>query len=90
MHVSETDVLRGAKLSDEFHEGDPIRVRILRIEVEEQRIGLSMRDVPQPDPSEVAPPAAEPAETVPETAPEAEAPVEPVAEAPAEDAKTDD
>ncbi|MRR13673.1 S1 RNA-binding domain-containing protein, partial [bacterium] len=41
MHVSETDVLRGQKLSDEFREGDPIRVRILRIEVDEQRIGLS-------------------------------------------------
>ena len=53
MHVSETDVLRGQKLSDEFREGDPIRVRILRIEVEEQRIGLSMRDVPQPEPVEV-------------------------------------
>ncbi|MBK8598660.1 MAG: 30S ribosomal protein S1 [Holophagales bacterium] len=55
MHVSETDVLRGQKLSDEFREGDPIRVRILRIEVDEQRIGLSMRDVPQPDPSEAQP-----------------------------------
>jgi small subunit ribosomal protein S1 len=55
MHVSETDVLRGQKLSDEFREGDPIRVRILRIEVDEQRIGLSMRDVPQPDPSEALP-----------------------------------
>ncbi|MBK9088056.1 MAG: 30S ribosomal protein S1 [Holophagales bacterium] len=55
MHVSETDVLRGQKLSDEFREGDPIRVRILRIEVDEQRIGLSMRDIPQPDPSEALP-----------------------------------
>jgi small subunit ribosomal protein S1 len=64
MHVSETDVLRGQKLSDEFSEGDPIRVRILRIEVDEQRIGLSMRDVPQPDPSEARPePAAEAAES---------------------------
>ncbi|MCL4806621.1 MAG: S1 RNA-binding domain-containing protein, partial [Thermoanaerobaculia bacterium] len=54
MHVSETDVLRGQKLTDEFSEGDAIRVRILRIEVDEQRIGLSMRDVPQPDPSEAA------------------------------------
>ncbi len=55
MHVSETDVLRGQKLSDEFREGDPIRVRILRIEVDEQRIGLSMRDIPQPDPTEALP-----------------------------------
>jgi small subunit ribosomal protein S1 len=75
MHVSETDVLRGQKLSDEFREGDAIRVRILRIEVEEQRIGLSMRDVPQPDPTEVE--AERPAEAEsekPEGEAEADAP----------------
>ena len=83
MHVSETDVLRGQKLSDEFREGDPIRVRILRIEVDEQRIGLSMRDVPQPDPSEAQPepePVVETAAGEPEGGPEAEASASPAAE----------
>src|SRR5512140_178674 len=46
MHVSETDIPRGDKLSDHFHPEDPIRVRILRIEVDDQRIGLSSRDLP--------------------------------------------
>ncbi|HRY43914.1 MAG TPA: S1 RNA-binding domain-containing protein, partial [Thermoanaerobaculia bacterium] len=73
MHVSETDVLRGQKLSDVFSEGDPVRVRILRIEVDEQRIGLSMRDVPQPDPAELAAAAAPQSEASPEAASEEEA-----------------
>jgi small subunit ribosomal protein S1 len=47
MHVSETDLPRGAKLGQYYKEGDPVRVRILRIEVPEQRIGLSSRGVPQ-------------------------------------------
>jgi len=55
MHVSETDAPRGQKLTDVYHEGQPIRVRILRIEPEEQRIGLSSRDVPpiEPETAEV-------------------------------------
>ena len=81
MHVSETDVLRGQKLSDEFREGDSIRVRILRIEVDEQRIGLSMRDVPQPDPSEALPePVAETAAGEPEGGGEPETSASPDAE----------
>jgi small subunit ribosomal protein S1 len=52
MHVSETDIPRGDRLSDHFHPEDPMRVRILRIEVDEQRIGLSSRDVPQDMPEE--------------------------------------
>jgi small subunit ribosomal protein S1 len=46
MHVSETDAPRGQKLTDVYSEGQPVRVRILRIEPDEQRIGLSSRDVP--------------------------------------------
>ncbi len=52
MHVSETDVPRGGKLSDGFSPDQPVKVRILRIEVEDQRIGLSMRDVVQDLPEE--------------------------------------
>jgi len=48
MHVSETPLARGEKPASHYTEGDPVRVRILRIEPQEQRIGLSSRDVEQP------------------------------------------
>ena len=48
MHVSETDIPRGEKPSQFFKEGDPIAVKVLRIEPAEQRIGLSSRGVEQP------------------------------------------
>jgi small subunit ribosomal protein S1 len=48
MHVSETPLGRGEKPASHYAEGDPLRVRILRIEPQEQRIGLSSRDVEQP------------------------------------------
>jgi small subunit ribosomal protein S1 len=41
MHVSETALPRGEKPQDHFHEGDPIRARILRIDEAEMKIGLS-------------------------------------------------
>jgi len=93
MHVSETEVLRGQKLTDEFREGDAIRVRILRIEVDEQRIGLSMRDVPQPDPSEAVPEPEQEEAAAAETEPggvvaaEPEGESEPVSEEAAEPAE---
>ncbi|MCM3877870.1 MAG: S1 RNA-binding domain-containing protein, partial [Thermoanaerobaculia bacterium] len=48
MHVSETPLQRGEKPASHYAEGDPVRVRVLRIEPAEQRIGLSSRDVEQP------------------------------------------
>jgi small subunit ribosomal protein S1 len=74
MHVSETPVPRGARLADHYHEGDPVRARILRIEDAEMKVGLS--GVAVDSPLAATPPAAEsPApETVPaETAASAEA-----------------
>jgi ribosomal protein S1 len=68
MHVSETDLPRGEKLASHFREGDPIRVKILRIETHEQRIGLSSRDLPQPAPATGeadAPAAAAPSDEAP-------------------------
>jgi len=63
MHVSETDLPRGEKPSDHFREGDPVRVKILRIEPAEQRIGLSSRGVSQErTPARATPPADAPAE----------------------------
>jgi small subunit ribosomal protein S1 len=44
MHVSETSLPRGAKPQDHYHEGDPIRVRILRIDEGEMKVGLSGLD----------------------------------------------
>ncbi len=89
MHVSETDVARGARLSDSFKEGDPIRIRLLRIEADEKRIGLSSSDVPQDQvpeehPAEAAHEEAG-AEAETEAAPAAEAHAEAHAEEPAEE-----
>jgi len=53
-HVSEIDVPAGAKLEDHFKVGDWVRTRILRIEEDEKKVGLSMRGVPQPSKEEIA------------------------------------
>ena len=52
-HVSEIDVPTGAKLEDHFDVGDWVRARILRIESDEHKVGLTMRGVLQPSPEEV-------------------------------------
>ncbi len=69
MHVSETPLPRGEKPGNVYHEGDPVRVRILRIEPHEQRIGLSSRDVDQPEPGGAPAPDAAPAAGAAETEP---------------------
>jgi len=53
-HVSEIEVPAGAKLEDYYKVGDWVRTRILRIEEEEKKVGLSMRGVEQPSEEEVA------------------------------------
>jgi small subunit ribosomal protein S1 len=74
MHVSETPIPRGGKLTDHYHEGDAVRARILRIEDAEMKVGLTGQNL------EAASPAAAPAEAAPsEEAPAAAA--APVAEA---------
>jgi len=67
MHVSETDIPRGEKPSQFFKEGDPITVKVLRIEPAEQRIGLSSRGSRSPRPPRRSwrAPAAEPEKPVP-------------------------
>jgi small subunit ribosomal protein S1 len=82
MHVSETALPRGEKPQEHYREGDPIRVRILRIDDSEMKIGLSgLDDAGQPLGAAAAPSAAEaaPAEAPPEAVP-ASAPVEAAAE----------
>jgi small subunit ribosomal protein S1 len=53
-HVSEIDVPQGAKLEDHFKVGDWVRTRILRVEEDEKKVGLSMRGVAQPSEEEIA------------------------------------
>ena len=53
-HISEIDVGAGSKLEDHFQVGDWVRARILRIEEDEKKVGLSMRGVSQPSEAEVA------------------------------------
>jgi small subunit ribosomal protein S1 len=53
-HVSEIDVPGGAKLEDRFAVGDYVRTRILRIEEDDKKVGLSMRGVTQPTPNEIS------------------------------------
>jgi small subunit ribosomal protein S1 len=53
-HISEIDVPGGAKLEDRFAVGDYVRTRILRIEEDDKKVGLSMRGVTQPTPNEIS------------------------------------
>jgi small subunit ribosomal protein S1 len=53
-HISEIEVPAGTRLEDFFHVGDWVRCRILRIEEDEKKVGLSMRGVSQPSEDEVA------------------------------------
>jgi small subunit ribosomal protein S1 len=53
-HVSEIEVPAGAKLEDFYKVGDFVRTRILRVEEEEKKVGLSMRGVGQPSEEEIA------------------------------------
>jgi small subunit ribosomal protein S1 len=50
-HVSEIDV-EGGSLEDEYQLGDWVSARILRIEDEERKVGLTMRGVDQPSEEE--------------------------------------
>ena len=87
MHVSETPLGRGEKPQEHYKEGDPVRVRILRIDDSEMKIGLSALNLEQAAPEEASPaaaPAVEEPPDVEEPPSVAEPPVEePPAEAPA-------
>ncbi len=52
-HVSEIDVA-GGSLEDAFEVGSWVRARVLRIEEEEKKVGLTMRGVEQPTAEEIA------------------------------------
>jgi transcriptional accessory protein Tex/SPT6 len=83
MHVSETAVPRGGKPQEQYREGETIRVRILRIDEGEMKVGLSgLDDAGQP----LSPAAPAQGEAAPAESAETSAPVEAVApSAPPED-----
>lgn len=49
-HVSELERVGNQPLTNEFAKGQRVRVRLIRIDWNEKRIGLSLRGVPQPEP----------------------------------------
>ena len=53
VHVSETD-FTAQKIQDHFNVGDWVRSRILRVEEEDKKVGLTMRSVTQPTAEEIA------------------------------------
>jgi len=53
-HVSEIEVPGGGKLEDFYRVGDWVRTRVLRIEEDEKKVGLSLRGVAQPTDEEIA------------------------------------
>ena len=53
-HVSEIEVPGGGKLEDFYKVGDWVRTRVLRIEEDDKKVGLSLRGVPQPTEEEIA------------------------------------
>ena len=53
-HVSEIEVPGGGKLEDNYHVGDWVRTRVLRIEEDDKKVGLSLRGVTQPTEEEIA------------------------------------
>jgi small subunit ribosomal protein S1 len=53
-HVSEIEVPSSGKIEDHFKVGDWVRTRILRIEEDDKKVGLSLRGVTQPTDEEIA------------------------------------
>jgi small subunit ribosomal protein S1 len=53
-HVSEIEVPGGGKLEDFYKVGDWVRTRVLRIEEDDKKVGLSLRGVAQPTDEEIA------------------------------------
>jgi small subunit ribosomal protein S1 len=95
LHVSEMTTEPDKNPEDLVSQGDEVKVRVLRVEQEERKIGLSMIEPGErPDPpAEEAPAEEAPAEESPaEEAPAEEAPAEeaPAEEAPAEEASAEE
>ncbi|HEY9420326.1 MAG TPA: 30S ribosomal protein S1, partial [Thermoanaerobaculia bacterium] len=53
-HISEIELVQGTRLEDFYQVGDWVRCRILRIEEDDKKVGLSLRGVTQPTEAEIA------------------------------------
>jgi len=91
-HISEVERRGNQPLSAAFERGQRVRTRLIRIDWNEKRIGLSLRGIPQPEPGETKPVAPEQeaeeiaVEGVPEQVDrEQEGPATPVGEEPQTD-----
>jgi small subunit ribosomal protein S1 len=84
-HISEVERRGNQPLSATFERGQRVRTRLIRIDWNEKRIGLSLRGIPQPEPGEakVAAPEQEAEEITMDRVPEQ---VDAEREAPAEEA----
>jgi small subunit ribosomal protein S1 len=51
-HISEVERRGNQPLSATFERGQRVRTRLIRIDWNEKRIGLSLRGIPQPEPGE--------------------------------------
>jgi small subunit ribosomal protein S1 len=51
-HISEVERRGNQPLSASFERGQRVRTRLIRIDWNEKRIGLSLRGIPQPEPGE--------------------------------------
>ena len=72
-HVSEVERHGTQALAAAFTRGQPVRCRLIRVDWNEKRIGLSLRGIPQPDPALAAigaEPELEAEEVAPESVPE--------------------
>jgi len=78
-HVSEVERLGNLPLAEAFTRGQRVRTRLIRVDWNEKRIGLSLRGIPQPDPDEQADEPEPVAEAEPAAAPEPVAEAEPAA-----------
>jgi len=54
-HISEVERRGSQPLSASFERGQRVRTRLIRIDWNEKRIGLSLRGIPQPEPGEKPP-----------------------------------
>ena len=83
-HISEVERRGNQALSASFDRGQRVRTRLIRIDWNEKRIGLSLRGIPQPEPSEKpAVPELEAEEIAVAETPELSAPETATSEAPA-------
>jgi len=74
-HISEVERRGEQPLSNLFQRGQRVRTRLIRLDLNEKRIGLSLRGIPQPEPEETEETLGE-VPTAPETEAEEIAPAE--------------